>query len=96
MIRHIVFFKFKLAIADADRVDFVARLRTLPERVPGILKPEIGEDFLHTPRSYDVALVLGFEDQAALDAYQSHPNHVPVVARAHEICSSIAAVDYLL
>ena len=96
MVRHAVFFKFKPETGEGDRADFVARLRSLPGLVPGILQPEIGEDFLHTPRSYDVALLLGFEDQAALDHYQTHPNHVPVVARAREICSSVAAVDYIL
>lgn len=94
MIRHAVFFKFKPEVSQADRADLVARLKSLPERVPGILKPEVGEDFMKSPRSYHAALVFGFEDRAALDRYQTHPNHVPVVERARQICESIVAVDY--
>ncbi len=94
MIRHIVFFKFKPEVSEADRAEFVARLKALPERVPGILKPEVGEDFVRSPRSYHVALVFGFEDRAALDRYQMHSNHAPVVERARQICESIATVDY--
>ena len=96
MIRHVVFFKFKPEVSPADRADLVARLRALPERVPGILQPEVGEDLVRSPRSYDVALVFGFEDRAAMDRYQVHPNHVPVVERARRLCESIIAVDYEL
>lgn len=94
MIRHIVFFRFKSDTSASDRADFVSRLRALSGRVPGIEQLEVGEDFLHTPRSYDVALVVTFRDRAAIDAYQVHPNHVPVPQRAREICDSIASVDY--
>ena len=94
MISHIVLFKFKPETADAERAAFAARVKALPERVPGVLKPEVGEDFLKSPRSYDVALVFGFEDRAALERYQSHPNHVPVVETARQICQSIIAIDY--
>ncbi len=96
MVRHIVFFKFKPETGEADRADFVARLKALKERVPGILEAEVGEDFVNSPRSYHVALLLRFADRAALDRYQPHPNHVPVVERAREICESIAACDYEL
>ena len=94
MVRHVVFFKFKADVNETDRADIVARLKALPERVPGVLKPEVGEDFLKSPRSYDVALVFGFEDRAALDRYQNHRNHVSVVERVRQLCESIAAVDY--
>ena len=94
MVRHAVFFKFKADVNEADRADVVARLKALPERVPGILKPEVGEDFIKSPRSYDVALVFGFEDRAALDRYQKHPNHVSVGERVRPCCESVVAVDY--
>ena len=49
---------------------------------------------MKSPRSYDVALVFGFEDRAALDRYQNHPNHVSVGERVRPCCESVAAVDY--
>lgn len=94
MIRHVVLFKFKAEVNETDRADLVARLKALPKRIPGILKPEVGEDFVKSPRSYDVALVFSFEDREALDRYVNHPNHVPVRERARQICDSDMKVDY--
>ena len=94
MVRHVVFFKFKAEASETERAEFVARVKALPERVEGILKPEVGEDFLKSPRSYDVALVFGFEDRAALDHYLNHPNHAPVVELVRQLCDSAVKVDY--
>src|SRR6188474_548279 len=35
-------------------------------------------DVVRSPRSYDTGLLVMFGDRAALDAYQKHPQHVPV------------------
>ena len=94
MVRHVVLFKFKADVSETDRAEFAARLKALPELIPGILKPEVGEDFLKSPRSYDVALVFGFEDRAAMDRYQAHPSHAPVLERVRQLCESALAVDY--
>ncbi len=96
LIRHVVLFRFKPETGQEERDEFSARVRALPETVPGVLRPEVGVDFLRTPRSYDVGLVFGFPDRAALDCYQTHPNHLPVVETAKRICDSIVALDYEL
>ncbi len=94
MIRHIVFFKFKTETSAEERKDFVRCLKELPSRVPGVLAPEVGEDFMGSARSYHVALIFSFAERAALDVYATHPNHTPVVERARQICESIATVDF--
>ncbi len=96
VIRHAVFFKFKPEIGADERADFVLRLRALPQIVPGIMDPEVGTDLVHSARSYDAALLFGFPDREALDAYQNHPKHLPVVETARQICESVATVDYEL
>jgi hypothetical protein len=96
VIRHVVLFKFKPEIEAVERADFVLRLKALPQQVAGILNPEVGADIVHSPRSHDVALVFGFPDREALDAYQTHPKHIPVIETARQICASIIAVDYEL
>jgi hypothetical protein len=93
MIRHIVFFKFKAETTPAERADFSERLRKLAG-LPEVAQIEVGEDFLHTARSFDVALTVTFADRAALDSYQINPGHLPVPQRAREICEAIAAIDY--
>ncbi len=99
MIRHVVLFKFKPEVSAEERKNFIHRLQELPERVPGIIKdgrgaPEVGEDFMGTPRSCHVALIFSFAGRQALESYASHPSHLPVVERARQICESIAAVDF--
>ncbi len=94
MVKHIVIFKFKPEVSAGDRAAFLSMVRELPSKIPFIKNPEAGEDFVHSPRSFDAGLVFGFTDRAALDEYAKHPHHQPVLARAREICESIAAVDY--
>jgi len=38
-------------------------------------------------------LLTGFADEAALAVYRDHPEHVPVVARARELCEDIVRLD---
>ncbi len=99
VIRHVVLFKFKPEVTTGDRKDFVRSLKELPERVPGIIQegrgsPEVGEDFTGSPRSCHVALIFSFADRQALERYASHPNHLPVVERAKQICEAVATVDF--
>src|SRR2546421_8616977 len=94
MVRHAVFFKFKPEVSQQDRAAFITELRELPAKIPSILRPEVGEDFVGSPRSCHAALIFGFTDRQALNEYATHPEHQPVLARAKEICESIAAVDF--
>lgn len=94
MIRHVVFFKFKPETTEAERLDLQSRLRALPEKISVIQSLEVGFDLVHSPRSFDLALVSTFADLSALGEYAKHPEHLPVVERAKEICDQLAAVDY--
>jgi len=55
---------------------------------------EVGTDVLRSGRSFDLALVARFDDLAGLEAYQSHPVHLPVLAVLREAAETIVAVDY--
>ena len=94
MVKHVVLFKFKPEVGRGDRAAFIAGLRELPAKIPFIASPEVGEDFLGSPRSSHAVLIFGFPDRQALNEYVIHPEHKPVLARANEICESIAAVDF--
>ena len=62
--------------------------------VEGLLDLEAGADVLHSDRSYDLALITPFADRAAFDAYQTHPLHVPIRKRMHEVRSGSVACDF--
>ncbi|MCL2545390.1 MAG: Dabb family protein [Clostridia bacterium] len=93
MIRHIVLFRLK----DRSRESLekaAAVLRGMEGKIEGLVSLEVGIDFLHSERSYDIALNTLFTDRAALDAYQDHPVHLPVKEHMHAARESSCAADY--
>lgn len=94
MIRHIVIFKFKEEISQADRDGFLEMLRALPSKISEILSFEAGYDVVRSPRAFDLGLITSYADLAALDRYAKHEHHLPVIERAKELCQQIASVDF--
>ena len=93
MLTHIVCFKYKADTPEPVRADHRDRLRGL-KGLDGVVDLTVGADVVHSPRSYDTALVVVFSDRAALDAYQTNPRHVPVAQFGVSLCDSIVAVDF--
>ncbi len=94
MLTHIVMVKIKPG-AEREKVDrVISDLRGLPGRIPEIRGFEVGEDIVHSPRSFDFALVARFDDLAALKRYQQHPDHVPVAAALQALAGQMASVDF--
>jgi len=95
-LRHIV--AWKLAAQDADERAMQAQkiaddLNALRGVVPSIIDITVGPDMLGGG-NWDVALVADFADRAALDAYQTHPDHQLVVGYVRSVVSDRVAVDF--
>ena len=95
MIRHIVMFRIKDEYKK-DIPDIVEKFYGMKGKIEGMVNLEAGADFLHSERSYDVALVTEFESREAFEAYQTHPVHMPVKKRMHEVRSTSVACDYII
>ena len=93
MIRHIVLFKIKPEFKD-EIPALVQNFYTMKGHVDGLLDLEAGADILQSDRSYDIALICTFADRAAFDAYQTHPLHMPIRKRMHEVRQSSVACDF--
>ena len=93
MLTHIVCFKYKQDIPQPTREDHRARLRGL-QTIDGVLRLTVGADVVRSPRSYDTGLIVEFRDRAALDAYQTNPQHVPVAQFGVSLSEHIVAVDF--
>ncbi len=93
MIKHIVMFKIKPEFKD-ELPQIVNNFLGMKGRIEGLVDLESGADFLHSERSYDVALICTFTDRAAFDAYQTHPVHMPVKKRMHEVRETSVACDF--
>ena len=94
MIKHIVCFKLK----DSSREECEKARDTLLSmkgNVPLIRSIEVGIDFLHSERSYDLILEVVLDNAEALEQYQNDPYHVNVVKKhMHAVTKSSVAVDY--
>lgn len=96
MIKHIVCFKLKDNSLESCK-KAKETLLSMKGNVEQIKDIQVGIDFLHSERSYDVILEVVLENKAALDAYQNHPYHVEVVKTyMHQVRSASVAVDYEL
>jgi hypothetical protein len=93
MIRHIVLFKIREA-HKGDLQSLVDGFYAMRGKIDGLMEIEAGADILGSERSYDLALVTTFRDRAAFDAYQTHPVHLPVKKRMHEVRESSVACDF--
>ncbi len=93
MLTHIVCFKYKPDTPESARQDHRGRLRGLAH-LDGVVDLVVGEDVVHSPRSFDTGLVVVFQDRAGLDAYQRDPQHVPVAQYGLSLCDQIVAVDF--
>ncbi len=94
MLKHIVLFKLKEGISEAQVEELATGLGRLPEIIEEIREFAFGRDVIGSERSYDFGLVSLFDDLAAMERYQVHPDHQKVVAIVKQICASVVAVDF--
>jgi len=92
MIKHIVFTNFKDPCTNVPIAR--AMLEALPQEIPEIVSLETGRDFLGSSRSWDMALIVTFENRAALEYYADHPAHHKVKEYIHAQRIDTASVDY--
>jgi hypothetical protein len=93
MIRHIVLFWLKEK-NEALVQDTLARLNGMKGKIPGMLSIDAGADFAGNARSCDICLCETFENREALEAYRTHPAHLPVQAHMHAVMDHSASADY--
>ena len=93
MLLHLVSFKYKPDTDQASRAEHRARLAGL-KGLDGVIDLKVGEDVVRSPRSYDTGLAITFPSRAALDAYQTNPQHVPVAQFGVSVSEHIVAVDF--
>ena len=79
MIEHIVLLRWteKATQEAIDRA--MAELRSLNEKIPGIVDLSSGANFSERSKGFTHGLVVRFKDRAALEAYLPHPEHQRVV-----------------
>lgn len=98
MVKHIVFWKLKDEANGNDKAAnaqlIKEKLEDLNGKIEGLVKVEVGINFLNSPANYDVALYSEVASKEALDFYQNHPLHQAVLPFVREVVSGRIAVDY--
>jgi hypothetical protein len=94
MINHVVLLKFKSGITETDIKELEKMLDDLPNRISEIHTYEFGRDIIRSPRSFDFALVSLFANTEALERYQQHREHRPVLKKIKALCENVATVDF--
>lgn len=96
MIKHVVCFKLKEGIAPEEVKTMLLSMKGKEETA---LDVEVGIDGLHSPRSYDLILIVTLQDFEALERYQKDGYHArtvkPYMHSVTETSKSVA-VDYLI
>lgn len=97
MIRHIVMMKF------ADRENWktfanetALKLNNLVHLVEPLKKMETGINLSTRPAAYDLVLTADFDNEAGLEAYRIHPEHVKVLNYLQPLLEKSTVVDYLI
>jgi quinol monooxygenase YgiN len=95
MVKHIVMWRLREGspkAADAARIK--ALLEALNGRIPGLLRIEVGVNFIEDAQAADVVLYSEFTDRAALEGYQAHPLHLEVVPQVKALTVDRRSADY--
>ncbi|WGD37633.1 Dabb family protein [Lysinibacter sp. HNR] len=96
-IRHVV--SWKIAADDPDIrasqiAAFKAALEALPTQISQIKNLQVGVNSLREETNWHLTLIVDLESAASLEAYDSHPAHLEVVAGHRHIFAARAAVDF--
>jgi hypothetical protein len=98
MLKHVVCWKIADAASPEGQekvASIVAGLESLVGVVPSIRSLSVGPSVVTGPNHWDLALIVDFDDEAGLEAYQVHPEHQKVGAHIRSLVSAQAAVDFL-
>lgn len=92
MLKHVVMWRIRDPRIHGPRLK--ALLEALPAVVPGIRTLEVGINEIADESAADVVLYSAFDDEAALAAYQRHPEHLKVAEFLKPLRLERRVVDY--
>jgi len=74
MICHVVLIRLKADVSPEATDVFLAEAKSILGPIPGVQNLRVGRGLgVKSEKLYPIALVMEFEDDAALDGYQVHP-----------------------
>ena len=102
MIAHIVLFRPKPTLTDAERDELVTALQRAVDGIPSIARARIGKRILLNRPGYETAMaehyeysaILEFDSESDLRAYLDHPAHAELGKRLFMSAAAVLAYDF--
>jgi hypothetical protein len=95
MVEHVVLFKTTPDATEEQKQRAIAALKTLKDKIPGIVDLSVGSNFTDRNQGFDIGLVVRFTDRSALEVYLPHPAHRGCVAEfITPIKQDVIVLDY--
>jgi uncharacterized protein (DUF1330 family) len=92
---HTVLFQFKAEASAAQVAGLMKSIGQLNKTIPGILQVSSGENFSERSKGYTHAVVMIFDNAAALKTFYVHPEHQRLIReQIKPILADMIVVDY--
>lgn len=97
MVRHIVLFRLKESLSQAEKRDIAVRFKTAIEALPEVIgfigKIEVGLN-INENEKFDIAIYSEFKTLDEVKAYSAHPSHVAAAGILTGHVDERACVDF--
>jgi hypothetical protein len=98
MIKHIVMFKLRKCEIPGDKIRASRRIKEKLEKlvnyIPELKSMEVGINISLRKTAYDLVLVSEFMNEADLETYRNHPEHIKIVEYIKKVSEKSVVVDY--
>ena len=93
MIKHIVIFKWREEVSEAQVADVLDELHALPAAIDALEDYLAAADLGLTEGTSDMAIIATVASPEALRRYLDHPQHVAIVTKLRALAASRTAVQ---
>ena len=101
MIAHVVLFRPRADLTEAERDGVVAAFETAIREIPSVRRARVGRRILHgrpyeglMKEDFPYAAILEFDDLAGLAAYLEHPAHEQLANRFFAVLNGALVYDF--
>ena len=96
MIEHLVFLKLKKDVSEDEYHKIISSLKELPSKIEVIKRLKVGRNFSQRNQGYEIGLSVTLNDEASLNTYRDHPDHVEVLEKLIKPClEDVIAIDFV-
>ncbi len=94
MVVHAFLFRWKPQTSEQDKQQAAERILALQNQIPGLIDASYSANTSPRSQGFTHGGVMKFRDQAALEAYFTHPLHVTLVDWLMPLLAVAAELDY--